>query len=74
VNFLLLEIALLILVDEDQIEIILERELVVDVAVGWGQIEWTQKEADWNRLSSDRRAVHDLELGECLVLIVEVGP
>lgn len=75
-DFLLFEIPPILLVDEYQVEVIPRAELLVDVSERWGEFEPAQEETDGDGLPPDGGAVHDLELGDGLGLVVLVrrGP
>jgi len=67
-DFLLLEVATVILVDEDEVEVILDTEFRLDVPVCRSEIELVEEEAHGDALSLYGSAVHDLELCECFAL------
>jgi len=67
-DFLLLEVATVILVDEDEVEVILDTEFRLDVPVCRSEIELVEEETDGDALALYRSAIHDLELCECLTL------
>jgi len=71
--FLLLEIPPILLIDQYQIQVIPRRELLVHVSEGWSELEATEEQSDGDSLASDWCAIHDLELGDGLGLVVEVG-
>ena len=50
-DFLLLEIATVLLVDQDEVEVVSRAELLVHVAEGRGEVETTQEESDGDGLS-----------------------
>mmetsp|Transcript_6904 Transcript_6904/g.17262 ORF Transcript_6904/g.17262 Transcript_6904/m.17262 type:complete len:267 (+) Transcript_6904:284-1084(+) len=69
-DLLLLEVPAVFLVDQDKVEKIFHRELVVHVAEGGGErVMAAEKHADGDGFSSNRRSVHDLKLcySFCLV-------
>ena len=66
----MLEVPPILLVDEDEIEVVAGAEFLDDVSERGRQLKAAKKEANGNCLSSDRRAIHDLEFGDGLGLIV----
>ena len=69
---MLFEVAAFLLVDEDEVQEVADRELFVDVAHGWGKLVSGEKDADGNVLASHRRPVHDLVLGYHVLFVVRV--
>lgn len=69
---LLLEIASVFLVHKHQVEEIFDTELFVNVSHGWSKIVASQEHADRDALPSHRRAIHDLILGNRLILCERV--
>lgn len=72
-DFLLLKVASVFLVDEDEVEVVARAELFVDVAEGGRELKAAEEEADGDGLAADGGAVHDFELGDGLGLVVLVG-
>merc|ERR1711937_457041 len=69
-DLLLLEVKAVLLVDEHQVEVVFDRELVVHCLVGGGEVEAIEEETDGDGLPTHGRAIHDLELGDRLALVV----
>jgi hypothetical protein len=72
-DLLLLEISPVFLINEDKVEVVARRELLVDVAEGWGEVKAAEEEADRYRFAAHGCAVHDFELGDGLAFVVLVG-
>jgi hypothetical protein len=53
-DFLLLEVAPVLFVDEDKVEVVSRAEFLVHVAEGGGKVEATQEESDGDGLSYTR--------------------
>lgn len=66
---LLLEVSPLLLVDEHEVQVVLDAELLVDVAHGGREVVAGQEHADGDGLAAHGRAVHDLILGDRLVVV-----
>jgi len=75
-DLLLLEVAPILLVDENQVQVVFYRELVVDVSVRGGELRGNsiQEEPHGDALPLHRSTVHDLKLCHCLALVVQVRP
>src|SRR5262249_47662806 len=69
-DFLLLEVATILLIHKNKVQVVFERELVVDVAVGRRQIEWSEEKPDWDRFTYIEESVimrlHKGQLGAIL--------
>ena len=72
-DLLLLEVAAVLLVDDDKVDVILDSELRVHISVCRGQVKVPQEQPHRNALALDWCTVHDLKLGQCLTLVVCVG-
>ena len=62
-NLLLLKISPVLLINQNQIQIIPSRKLLVDIPERRREFESSQKQSDRDRLSSNRSAVHDFKFG-----------
>lgn len=71
-NLLLLEIPPILLINQHEVQVVAGTELLVDVAESWGEVKAAEEEADGDGLPAYGRAVHDLELGDRLALVVLV--
>jgi len=69
-NFLLLEVASVLFVNEDEVEVVTRAELFVHVAECRRQVKPAEEQSDWDRFASHWRAVHDFELCDRLTLVV----
>ena len=74
INLLLLEVSPILLIDQDQVDVVLDRELVVHVAIRRGEREAAQEQPDRDRLAPHRRPVHDIKLRDRLRLVVQARP
>ena len=74
-DLLLLEVATILLVHEHQVQVVLDAELVVDVAVRRRElpVDAREEQAHGDTLPPHRRAVHDLELDHGLRFVEEIG-
>ena len=71
--YLLLEIAPLLFIDQDQIEVVSDREFLVDVSHSGRQVVSGKKDANRYTLPSDRRTVHNFIFRDRLILVEYVG-
>ena len=71
-DLLLLEVASLLLVHEHQVQVVLARELLLDVAHRRRQVVGAQEQPNRDGLALDWRAVHDLVLADRLSLALAV--
>lgn len=69
-DLLLLEVAAVLLVDDDKVDVVLDTELRVHVSVCRGQVKVAQEQPHRDALALDRGTIHDLKLGQCLALVV----
>lgn len=72
-NLLLLEIPPVLFIDQHQVQIILCRELHINIPKRRGQLKPAQEQPNRDRFAPHRRAIHDLKLGDRLALVVLVG-
>lgn len=69
-NLLLFEIPPVLLVDQNQVQVISRAKLLVDVSKCRCQFESAQKQPDGDRLTPDRRTIHDFKLCDGFRLVV----
>lgn len=69
-NFLLFEIPPVLLIDQNQVQVISRAKLLVDVSKCRCQFESAQKQPDGDRLTPDRRTIHDFKLCDGFRLVV----
>lgn len=71
-DLLLLEVASVFLIDKNEIEEVLDRELAMDVPVSRGQVKVPQEKSHRDRLALYRRSIHNLKLCQSLTLIISI--
>lgn len=68
INLLLLEVAPVLLIHQDEIQKVFDAEAVVHVFHGGGKIVGRQEKTDGDDLATSRRPVHDLKFGHRIAL------
>lgn len=73
-DLLLFEVSAVLFVEQHQVQYVLGVHTIIDVLVAWGQVRRGQVEPHGDHLSLDGGTVHDLKLGERLILSDGLGP
>ena len=68
----LLKVTAIILVNKNEIEVVFHAELLVVVLIRGREVKRAQEEADGDGLAAHGGAIHDLELGDGLTLIINI--